>query len=491
MGENKVIKDIHYEIETDLQGIDDNLVIKMKEKEIINYQMEMINKNAKDSYVEMEMYLFNNEAKINYNTTGLKPLAVYLKQNIINKEIFIGILQNICNTLINCDNYFLSVNNFLLDINCIFISEETMKIKMIYLPVDELKNNITDDLKTLIKEMIIEYAILKDSVNDNYVQVILNSIKEEEFNLINFTSMLENIKKEKKHSFIEDNSKQYINLNKRMENQKPVITEKTNNASVDINRQKIQPHSVITENKNRVNNKHIDNTNFSINKPSINAKSQNSSPVEEPYEIKEIYKTSSKIIGILIQAIFIGMVVCTFLFASTMDLMQKCAAVIMFGALDVLICRIIFKKENKIKVKVKVKSNNKPAVNKKSASEKGSSSVNLAKKEIVSSDSYETEVLSGTTPFLQLANNEKVYINRDSFTVGRMAGEADYIINNKAIGRTHAKIVRKDTDYYLQDLNSKNGTFINGVKLSSGEAALLNEDDEIILANVNMKFKLM
>ena len=174
-----------------------------------------------------------------------------------------------------------------------------------------------------------------------------------------------------------------------------------------------------------------------------------------------------------------------------MDLMQKCAAVIMFGALDVLICRIIFKKENKIKVKVKVKSNNKRAVNKKSASEKGSSSVNLAKKEIVSSDSYETEVLSGTTPFLQLANNEKVYINRDSFTVGRMAGEADYIINNKAIGRTHAKIVRKDTDYYLQDLNSKNGTFINGVKLSSGEAALLNEDDEIILANVNMKFKLM
>lgn len=122
MGENKVIKDIHYEIETDLQGIDDNLVIKMKEKEIINYQMEMINKNAKDSYVEMEMYLFNNEAKINYNTTGLKPLAVYLKQNIINKEIFIGILQNICNTLINCDNYFLSVNNFLLDINCIFES---------------------------------------------------------------------------------------------------------------------------------------------------------------------------------------------------------------------------------------------------------------------------------------------------------------------------------------------------------------------------------
>ncbi len=54
------------------------------------------------------------------------------------------------------------------------------------------------------------------------------------------------------------------------------------------------------------------------------------------------------------------------------------------------------------------------------------------------------------------------------------------------ISRKHAVIRRKGDQLELVDLGSRNGTFLNGKKLDSGESALLTHHDEIRLGKIIM-----
>ena len=52
----------------------------------------------------------------------------------------------------------------------------------------------------------------------------------------------------------------------------------------------------------------------------------------------------------------------------------------------------------------------------------------------------------------------------------------------------HARIFSKDEDYFLEDLNSTNGTFKNGLKLKPYEQKKLSKGDEIRLAASKIYF---
>ncbi|MCB1215249.1 MAG: FHA domain-containing protein [Deltaproteobacteria bacterium] len=52
--------------------------------------------------------------------------------------------------------------------------------------------------------------------------------------------------------------------------------------------------------------------------------------------------------------------------------------------------------------------------------------------------------------------------------VGRDETAVDLLIPSHFVSRRHALLFKKGTDYFVQDLHSKNGTFINNKKLPSG-----------------------
>lgn len=51
------------------------------------------------------------------------------------------------------------------------------------------------------------------------------------------------------------------------------------------------------------------------------------------------------------------------------------------------------------------------------------------------------------------------------------------------IGKEHFKITRNDDGYYIEDLNTKNGTSLDGEDISGLGKRKLTDDDEIIVAN--------
>ena len=79
-------------------------------------------------------------------------------------------------------------------------------------------------------------------------------------------------------------------------------------------------------------------------------------------------------------------------------------------------------------------------------------------------------------------------LDRDVMTLGR-GDECNVVVPERQISRVHMRVRREATGYFLEDLDSKNGTFVNGRQVQPGASVLLQDGDEIQLAlSVRMVF---
>lgn len=73
--------------------------------------------------------------------------------------------------------------------------------------------------------------------------------------------------------------------------------------------------------------------------------------------------------------------------------------------------------------------------------------------------------------------------------LGSTPGEGKYVVNARGISRRHAEIDYDNGVFYITDLGSTNGTYVNGIKLSSGERFIIETDDELVLAAESFLFR--
>ena len=81
-----------------------------------------------------------------------------------------------------------------------------------------------------------------------------------------------------------------------------------------------------------------------------------------------------------------------------------------------------------------------------------------------------------------------IYLERDITVIGKLETAADAVINIPTVSRIHAKIRKREGAYYLADLNSRNGTSVNGQLLKTGEDYLLEDEDEVDFAQARYIF---
>lgn len=63
---------------------------------------------------------------------------------------------------------------------------------------------------------------------------------------------------------------------------------------------------------------------------------------------------------------------------------------------------------------------------------------------------------------------QKKPVDKDTLSIGR-EGDNDIHINNLAISRHHAEVSIDGGKFFIKDLDSSNGTFLNGVKINYAE----------------------
>lgn len=87
------------------------------------------------------------------------------------------------------------------------------------------------------------------------------------------------------------------------------------------------------------------------------------------------------------------------------------------------------------------------------------------------------------------ADLEPLRLEKEILLVGKLRGTADLIIDVSTVSRIHARLEKRGDVYYIQDLNSKNGTRINKRELVGEEQVPLRAGDHVAFADVVYAFQ--
>lgn len=82
-----------------------------------------------------------------------------------------------------------------------------------------------------------------------------------------------------------------------------------------------------------------------------------------------------------------------------------------------------------------------------------------------------------------------ILLNKELILVGKLSHAVDGVLDSPAVSRIHAKIKRKGDEFYIGDLSSRNGTFVNGNPVKGDDEVKLNDGDEITFADMKYRFK--
>ena len=80
------------------------------------------------------------------------------------------------------------------------------------------------------------------------------------------------------------------------------------------------------------------------------------------------------------------------------------------------------------------------------------------------------------------------YSLREEATIGR-SRKCDIFIANQYLSKEHARIFLEKGKFYIEDLGSTNGTFVNGVKVPPRQEIALKNGDKITLADEDLEYK--
>ncbi len=76
------------------------------------------------------------------------------------------------------------------------------------------------------------------------------------------------------------------------------------------------------------------------------------------------------------------------------------------------------------------------------------------------------------------------HLSEQAVAVGR-GSSVDVKIDDAGLSRRHFMIVREEDDYFLKDLSSRNGTFVNGTRILVSK---LNHNHAILAGNTQFRF---
>lgn len=82
-------------------------------------------------------------------------------------------------------------------------------------------------------------------------------------------------------------------------------------------------------------------------------------------------------------------------------------------------------------------------------------------------------------------NPMEVTPNKFPYILGKSKKSSDYYVDSPVVSRVHLRISEDMAGYFVEDLNSTNGTFVNGIQLTPHEIKEINEGDRITMADID------
>ena len=86
-------------------------------------------------------------------------------------------------------------------------------------------------------------------------------------------------------------------------------------------------------------------------------------------------------------------------------------------------------------------------------------------------------------------NEDNILLTEFPFFIGKSEDKTHHTIEDSTVSRFHARIDREEEELWLTDLNSTNGTFLNGIRLMPFGRMRVNKGDSIVISRKRYEFK--
>lgn len=469
-----------------------------EKEEVIHFQLQMLVNNSIPGILKANSISLNGEIRLQYDITSLIPIKKLLERRKLGREDFLKLIKNIVTTVEGMEQYLLDTDRIVFDSSFIFADPQDLDFEFAYLPLKTLDHN-SNTLKSFLLGLIINDIQFANEQSDNFVQKLLEILKSEDFKASDLRAYL-----------------------KEMGTDKQITKEPLS----------VKPQDVIEEKEPTPPIQHNVKSVVKVSRPGYPTKS---------------YVIMGSVIAVLILFCLTLVITGVMSPGNPDSLLSLFGFLLIGGAVTYLVYSKVFspeKKIEKIALPQRVEYVNKaftvpiplpgnsvnhslkqevdlvrpvvmPAV--KEAMQESActrtkftapmSVENLSPLTTRGAMDYKNKASAFTEkhkdktvildcgklklPHLKkpLGNSfETIILDNFPFMLGRLESQVDYCINNPAIGKLHAEIKNTPEGYVISDMNSLNGTFVNGERVYTGNDAAIKSGDRITLGNEEFVF---
>lgn len=470
-----------------------------KDSDLIQYQIRMQQNNKIANLLSVRKYQLDGKTRLCYNVTSKVSLAQMTEREKISKDNMLLLISTLMETCEELPEYQLPVGGLLLDEEHIYLNSGTFEPSFIYLPIcseDSLEN-----VRQFVKKMVMDSRI--SSTNDGFVQQILDLFNERDLTVEKIRHWVEEKKggsrQKEKVKLEEPLAPPAFVLPKPIDEKIPVAQaeeEKIVHAP--------QPKAAKLGKKKDVKKKNE-------NKEDSRGKEKNKSTKERT--------TFTIVQAVIVLALAVAVKMGVYVAENgTINISYIAGSLIAVAGLDFVLYRELFvnkkSKEKTTTPKKKSKMNEeKRAENKAKALKEDVSEEKLMPAEppayeyapihmpakIYSDDPMEGTVLlsdeqefsEGYLEYYENGLATRIHLLEGTTRVGSLAQIVDHVLMSNRVSKLHAEFIRKGNQYFVRDINSTNGTYLNGSKerIACNQDFELHNGDKVRVANIEMIFK--
>ena len=419
------------------------LTIPLSKEGFIPYQHKQLTLNRIRGLLPVRFMDCGDERHYCYDITSTIPVTRYLSLGKHDDIILLSILKQLCSVAVSCDNYLLAYDCLVFEPDFVFIDPSNLQLKLPYLPYEQNGQSAAEEAEAAFKALVISIITqYNGSYDSKIIRILSIEIDRDNFCIPDFKRRIERLLED---NYLPKTAAQSVRVLHKTGNTEKAARRKESSAkTAEIKGKKalkikqLFNFGGIVGNEKRTRKKATDNSEQSDDEARCSA--------DIPIPRREVqmidmhkgdtYKPSQSD-------------------TSENNSVQKHAP----GDNIKLNC-----------LKGAVEGLTNGAVDDRTILLTGS--------------------MRNAVYFQSLTGNETVEIplGSESTLIGRKKELADCVIDNKAIGRVHCSVSKREGVFCIKDLNSKNGTYVNNVRLEPEVESVIKNKDIITLANKEYYF---
>lgn len=499
----------HYEAEANSSFL---VAVLENSGDLIQYQMRMLENNAVSHLLNTRKYQQDDSVRICYNVTSRLSLAQVLARQKMQQEEFLTLLSGLAESYLELPEYQLFGRGLLLDEEYIFVKTGSFEPSFVYLPIYTEDDGL-ESFRRFVQKLVLESRVA--STSDNFLQWLLDLTNDRGLTAERLAEEVE-----KRRHAVRKPAAQPVRqpeppvFSAAPQEPRPAPTP----APAPAPSPAPSPAPASAPAGNRTGKK-------------------KAGKKEKPAKPEKSGKKDASNGSVLFTALQGVLVILIALAAKSGFFLQEggglnvsyiAGVLILAAGIDVVVYRELFvnRKKEKGKVPAKKASSRKNARSAPASAEKPAGVSPAAPAPMPAAPapaatpavpvSYAPPVYApspapaapqpgeedtvviepesfgqGCLEYFENGLAMRIHLDRDVTRVGSRAQSVDHVLASPKVSKIHAEFVRRDGRYFVRDLNSTNGTYLNDVRqrIVSNQETELHNGDRVRLADIELTFK--